>query len=187
MLWGREVSKGTSVCVCLWSWGSASWSCHPFAPVVCSYMKGKRLLPSSFSLFSHLAYPCGAGQSWEISRNKLSALQAEPEREAARGEARGRQSGGEMELYRWSAPNENSCDSWKQLVWLTINANLKLTTEMFFCAKHVISILYIKKDKCSAYMHVYTHIKVTTHIQNNTRCIMSAGLRLCQSVDSSYC
>lgn len=139
---------GARVCVlCVWvclvSRGSASWSCHPFASVFCSYMKGKQREPSSFSPFLHLSFPCGTGQSWEINRNKLSALQASPllhEEVEAEGEAGERQSWAEMELDRWSSANKNSSDSWKQLIWLTISTNFKSATEIFFYAKYVITI-----------------------------------------------
>lgn len=45
-----------------------------------------------------------------------------------------------MELDRWSAANENLSDSWKQLIWLTISTHLKSAIEIFFYAKHVITI-----------------------------------------------
>lgn len=96
--------------MCLVSCGSASWSCHPFASVFCSYMKGKQLFPSSFSLFFHLTFPRGAGQSWEINRNKLSALQAEPERGSGR-----RRSERQTEWRRDGAGQVESC-KW-ELIW----------------------------------------------------------------------
>lgn len=134
---------GTQVCVlCVWvcwvSRGPASWGCHPFAYVFCSYMKGKQRVPSSLSLFSHLSFPSSTGQSWETNRNKLSALKADPLLEAE-GEAAGRPSWGEMELDRCSSANKNSSDSWKQLIWLTISTNLKSAIEIFFHAKRGLS------------------------------------------------
>lgn len=122
------------------------------------YMKEKQLVPSSFSLFFYLSFPCGTGQSWEINRNKLSALQASPplltEVEAG-GEARERQSGGEMEPGRWSSANKNSSDSWKQLIWLTISTNFKSAIEIFFYAKHVVTIRDVQY--ISMYIDHQTH------------------------------
>lgn len=64
---------------CLVSWSPASWSCHPFSSVFCiSYTKEKQRVPSSFSLFFPLSFPHSTGQSWEINRNKLYALQPKP-------------------------------------------------------------------------------------------------------------
>lgn len=81
-------------------------------------MKEKQLVPSSFSLFFPLSFPHGTGQSWEINRNKLYALQPEPSLQKAEeaGEAKERQTGGEIELDRWRTANKNPSDSWKQLI-----------------------------------------------------------------------
>ncbi len=124
-------------------------------------MKEKQLVPSSFSLFffyiSH--FPSGTGQSWEINRNKLSALQAEPplQKEVeAEGEARERRGGGEMERDRWSSTNKNSSDSWKQLIWLTISTNLKSAIEIFLYAKHAITIQGVQYICIYKDHHVYT-------------------------------
>lgn len=152
--------------VCLVSWGPASWSCHPFASVFCSYMKGKQRVPSSFALFFHLSFPRGTGQSREINRNKLSALRAElplKKEVEAEGEARERRSGGKMELDRWSSANKNSSDSWKQLIWLTISTNLRRAIEIFFYAKHVVTI-HGERQMFS----VYACLKVTTFIHKHT-------------------
>lgn len=86
----------------------------------------------------HLSFPCGSGQSWETNRNKLSALQEEP---SSQPESRGRKEqweerwrgGGEVEMDRFRSANENLCDSWKQLVWLTSSENLKLPVVIYCC------------------------------------------------------
>lgn len=66
-----------------------------------------------------LSFPHGTGQSWEINRNKLHALHAEPSLQKAveaGGEAKERQTVGEMKLDRRRAANKNPSDSWKQFI-----------------------------------------------------------------------
>lgn len=68
-----------------------------------------------------------------------------------------------MELDRWSAANENSSDSWRQLIWLTISTNLKSATEIFFYAKHVITI-HEERQVLSIYTQRSPHAYINTQV-----------------------
>lgn len=161
------------VWVCLVNWGPASWSCHPFASVFCSYMKGKQLVLSSFSPFFHRSFPRSTEQSWAINRNKLSALQAEPplHKEAqGEGEARERKT-------EWRRDGAGQVELCKQeLIWQLEAAHVANHQHKFEMGDWNLLLCktcrYHKKDSFS----VSARIKVSICIHTNKQRRQIAGI-----------